>query len=219
MKKLLIFRVLIFVFLFYSFVFAFSSFFDITIEDVRSVITSFGLLAPIVYTVILIFGLTIPFNPISDFLVVNVAALIFHPIVSIVFTFIAHSIALIVNYNVGKRYGKGVVNKVFDKRNSLYIEKFVRKLTLRKLFILRFFLPTSNVVGVEILSYLSGYDGLPFKKFFLASIIPWTILNIAYFTATYFLREKSLSLYFLPAVIMIGLPLALYIIYRKLSSR
>ncbi len=219
MNKSLILRVGIFVAFFYALTFTFSQVLDVTLSDVRMIVSSFGIFAPIFYTFILLMGLTIPFNPVSDFLVVNVAALLFPPYISIIFTFIAHCTALTINYHVGKKFGKRIIENIASQKNATYIDKFLKRLTIRNLFMLRFFLPTSNVVGVEILSYISGYERLPFKKFFVASIVPWTVLNVIYFISTSYVREKSLSLYFLPAVIIIGLPLGIYFIARDIRRR
>ncbi len=218
MNKLLTFRIGVAIVAFYSFVFLFSQVFQVSLDDVKVVVESFGIFAPIVYSLVLLLGLTIPFNPVSDFLIVNVAALLFTPFVSIVFTFIAHAIALTINYNLGKKYGSRVIDKIGTEKQTA-LEKYIKKLSVRNLFLLRFFLPTSNVVGVEILSYISGYRGMPFKKFFIVSIIPWSILNVIYFTATSFVRDKSLSLYFIPAIIIIGLPLVLYFVFKNLSPK
>lgn len=213
-KKLFV-RLAIIVITFYLLVFIFSRIFNIGLTQVQEFVNSFGIFGPIVYSCVLLLGLTVPFNPVSDFLVVNVAAILFPPHVSIIFTFITHSLALTINYHLGKKYGGVIIRKIITQKNTPYVEKLLKKLTYRNIFILRLFLPTSNIVGVEVISYASGHEKIPFTKFFLVSIIPWTFLSVLYFTSTYFLRERSLSLYFLPAIIIILLPLLILFILRR----
>ncbi len=198
---------------FYTLTFVVGSIFHITLSDVKNTVASFGFFGPAVYSIVLLLGLTIPFNPVSDFLVVNVAALLFSPIISILFTFISHSFALTINYHVGKKYAGPFIKRL--GRDNKSVEKLLKRLNVTNLFFLRFFLPTSNVVGVEVLSYIAGHDGIPFWKFFAVSIIPWTALNILYFSSTYYFREKAMYFYFLPAILLIALPMLLFLILKK----
>lgn len=217
-KKIFV-RLAVIILTFYITVFTISRIFNIGLPQVREFVASFGIFGPIVYSFALLMGLTIPFNPISDFLIVNVAAILFPPHISIVFTFMTHCLVLIINYLLGKKYGGLVLEKIGSKKNLPFIEKNLKKLTLRNIFILRFFLPTSNIVGVEAISLLSGHEKLPFLKFFLVSIIPWTILNVIYFMSTYYLRERAFSLYFLPAIVMVFLPIIVLLIILKSTKK
>lgn len=163
--------------------------------EIKQTVNSFGLYAPLAYSIILIAGLTIPFNPISDFLVVNIAALLFPPHISIIFTFIAHICALTINYHVAKKYGIRIVGKLTEKEKTQTIIKLSKKLTTKKLFFIRFILPTSNLIGSDILSYLAGIQKMHFKRFFILSIIPWTILSFIYFNSTSLLIRKYVHLF------------------------
>src|SRR5688572_21379882 len=71
--------------------------FGLTAGDIERGIRAAGLFGPAAYSALLVAGLTVPFNPLSDVLVVGAAALLFHPAVGIVATFVAQSVALAVN--------------------------------------------------------------------------------------------------------------------------
>lgn len=215
MNRKIFIRIFIFIIFFYLISFIFSQILQISINDLQQAISSLGIYAPIIYIFIYLLGLTIPFNPISEFLLINVAALIFPPFIAMVFTFLVHSLALTINYYIGRKFGKRILKVIVKEENFRYIEKYLKKLTIRNLFIIRFFIPISSLVGADIVSYISGMERLPFIKYYIASIIPWTIMSIIYFSTTSYLRDKSIFIYFLPVAIIIGIPLLLLFIINK----
>ena len=215
-KKLLI-RIVAFVVIFYSFTFFINRVLGIGLDEIQEFVASFGILAPLAYSIVLFLGLSVPFNPISDFLTINIGVVAFSPIVAIIFTFLAHSMALTVNYHVGKRYGKRVMNRFLDKKSSDYIQKYLDKLTIRNLFLIRFIVPISSMFGIDIISYVSGIQRLPFIKYYLASIVPWTILTSIYFTTSSYLLTTSIYLYFLPAILIAGIPIIILLVNNKIK--
>jgi len=217
MNRNLFTRLACFLIFFYSITFVLSQILQISINDIQQTVSSFGIYAPVIYSVILLLSLIIPFNPISDFLIINVAVLIFPPQIAIFFTFLTHSLALCINYHIGRRFGKKILNIIVEEKNFQYVEKYLKKLTIRNLFFIRFFLPISSIAGADIVSYIAGYERLPFVKYFIVSIIPWTTMNIVYFTTTSYLSEKSIFLYFLPAVVIVGIPILILIGFRYLK--
>jgi len=207
-------RLGIFVFIFYFLTLIFSHFLNIGIEEVQIFVSSFGILAPLIYSLILFLGLVVPFNPISDFIVINMGVILFSPLVAIFFTFIAHSLAISLNYFIGLRYGKRFINIIVKKENAPYLDKYFKKLTIRNLFIIRFFIPISSFFGFDVISYISGIQKLPFDKYFVVSIVPWTFMSILYFSTTSYFLKKSIFLYFLPVIFLVGVPFIIYFIYR-----
>lgn len=197
----------------------FRTFFNTNLDQIRIIVASFGIFAPIVYSLILFFGLTIPFNPISDFLTINAAALLFPPFISVIATFAAHTASLTLNYLVGRVYGDTLLRKLTSKEETKYIEDLAKKLTPQEIFGLRFILPITQVLGVDVISYVAGIEKISFTKFFLASIIPWTILNILYFYGTSYFKHYSIFLFFLPAVIIIFVPFLIFILRRLFKNR
>jgi len=119
---------------------------------------------------------------------------------------------------MGRRFGKKIINIVVGEKNFQNVEKYLKKLTIINLFFIRFFLPISSIAGADIVSYIAGHERLPFLKYFIVSIIPWTIMNIAYFTTTSYLSEKSILFYFLPAVVIVGIPILIFIGFKYLRK-
>ena len=192
---------------------------DLSIQQIQNFVLSFGIFAPIAYSIILFLGLSVPFNPISDFLIINMGEIHFPPYIAIIFTFFAQSLVITVNYFVGYRYVKRILDKVVTSENSKYLEKYFNKLTIKSLFLIRFFVPVSSMFGADIVSYVSGMQRLPFLKYFIVSIIPWTFLTILYFTATAYLINRSIFLYFLPAIIIVMVPLIFFYLYKYKISK
>lgn len=198
--------------------FVLRKFANVNLEEVKNLIAPFGILAPIIYAFILTLGLTIPFNPVSDFLTVNAAAFLFSPITSIVATFIAHSASLTINYFLAKKFGDTILKKITSKKEAEYIEKYTKKLNLTEIFALRFVLPITQVLGIDVISYAAGIEKISFGKFFFASIIPWTILSTLYFYGTSYFKHYSIFLFFAPAAIIIFIPFLAFALRRFLKT-
>lgn len=219
MEKKSIIRFLLLALLISTTTFILGRVFDISLLDIKSFINSFGIYAPMAYAFVLLLGLCVPFNPVSDFLVVNVAALAFLPVVSITATFIVHTTALTLNYYVGRMYGAALIKRFTTEKNNEYIRTLTNKLTLKRLFLLRFVLPTSNFIGVEIISYAAGIEKLPFWKFYIASIVPWTILSVIYFTTTTYLLSQATVFAILPIIVLVAIPTIIFAVKTNKKKR
>lgn len=188
--------------------------FDISVDDINDAIDAAGVLAPIIYVVVLFFGLSVPFNPVSDLATVNVAALVFPPTVSIAATFAAHTMALVVNYTVGRHYGATLLRRVASQRGAATIESLGQNFSYRALFLFRLALPLT-AIGIDFVSYFSGMRRLPFWRFYVVSIVPWTALSVVFFTSTSLLKEQSIVLFFLPAAVLILVPSLILLLRRR----
>jgi uncharacterized membrane protein YdjX (TVP38/TMEM64 family) len=187
--------------------------FNIDLDKIRGVVSYFGSAAPVAYSILLILGLTVPFNPISDLLIVSLAALIFPPLVSVVATAVAHVAALTVNYYIGQHYLDLILRKLLSKKEVEKVENLSLRINLRWIFGLRFLLPLT-AIGIDVISYAAGLAKLPFLKFLLVSLLPWSTFNILYFYSSSFLRDINPALIVVPAGILIGIP-ALIIAFRR----
>ena len=174
-------------------------------DGIEEAVDRAGVFAPAAYAVVLFLGISVPFNPVSDLATVSVAALVFEPHVSIAATFVAHTAALIVNYTVARRFGSRVVRLLAGQRASEVVARVGDRLDARRVFAIRFLLPLT-AIGIDVISYLSGLRRLNFARFYVASIVPWTIISVAFFYSTSLLREQSLVLFFLPAALLILVP-------------
>lgn len=79
------------------------------------------------------------------------------------------------------------------------------RVNLRTVFVMRFMLPLT-AIGIDFVSYAAGLKELRFWRYYLASIVPWTVLSVVYFTSTRLLRDRSLVWFFVPAAVLILVP-------------
>jgi uncharacterized membrane protein YdjX (TVP38/TMEM64 family) len=190
---------------------------DFDREDIEEAVDAAGMLAPGLYAIVLFLGLSVPFNPISDLATVSVAALVFEPHVSVAATFVAHTAALVVNYTVARRFGSRVVRLLAGRRASEVVARVGDRLDARRVFVIRFLLPLT-AIGIDVVSYLSGLRRLDFARFYVASIVPWTLISVIFFYSTSFLREQSLVLFFLPVAVLVLVPVLILVGRNRYSA-
>lgn len=187
---------------------------DVSANDIEEAVDRAGILAPIAYATILFLGLSVPLNPVSDLATVNVAALVFRPEVSVLATFVAHSMALAANYLVARRYGPVLLDRFAPRSGAAAFERIGRGFSYRTVFALRFALPLT-AVGIDFVSYIAGARRLRFARFYIVSIIPWTMLSVVYFYSTAYLLDRSLLFFFVPSVILILGPSGVVLLLRR----
>lgn len=198
--------------------FSLQKIFDINIAGLKVTIRSFGIYAPVAYSFLLFLGLSVPFNPLPDYLVVNLAAFLFPAHVAIIATFFAHSFAVTANYFLARKFGWFILDRMTSKAEDTYLHKLSREITPPKIFFMRWLLPLTTV-GIDIVSYCAGISKLPFLRFYLASIIPWTTLSIVFFVTTSFVIERFLFLFFIPGLILAAVPASFYYLYKLITKR
>lgn len=196
--------------------FSLQRFFHIGLAEIKTFVLAAEIWAPLVYGLVLFLGLTVPFNPISDSITVSIAALVFPPPIAILMTFIAHSLSLLANYTVGRAWGDDLLRKILSKEEVTRIEKLGPKINPLWVFSFRFLLPL-NAVGFDFISYAAGISHMDFRRFFLASIVPWTVLSIVFFSSAGLLRDINPSLIFLPILVLVLVP-ALYFSLKNKES-
>lgn len=188
--------------------------FRVSVQDLEDAVAAAGVFGPVAYAVVLFLGLTVPFNPVSDVATVNVAALVFDPEVSIVATFFAHSGAFAVNYYVARRFGNVGLRLITGRGEIKIVTKLRDQMGYRTILFTRFMLPLT-AIGIDIISYLAGMRRMNFPRFYLASIVPWTIISVVYFVSTGYLKDQSLVLFLLPGALLILGPPALVFAWRR----
>lgn len=186
----------------------------VSLSDLENLVNSFGLLAPVAYSVILTLGLSVPFNPVSDYLTVNLAAFLFHPLAAIIGTFIAHTFSLSINYWVARKFGWKLLSKITSGEEAKYLHALSLKIHPSQIFWLRWLLPVT-AIGIDVVSYASGLSNLNFFRFYLASIVPWTFISILFFSSTNFVIDRSTILFFVPGAIIVVTPLVVLYLMRK----
>lgn len=188
--------------------------FGIGIDEVRNWLFSFGPLAPVIYGLLIYTCLVIPFNPISEYALVILASYIFPPHISILSSFIADIFVLITNYYLAKIIGRKILIKLLNQKDYDQTISLAKKINLPLIFSLRF-IPSTTAVGIEVVSYAAALANIPFLKFFIWSIIPWTILSITFFTSSKFLQGYHPLLVFLPVLLLALVPILVVYLQRK----
>lgn len=192
-------------------------FVDIDQDDLEGVIDRAGLVGPAIYATLLIVGLSVPFTPFSDLLTVTVASIVLNPLHAIAATFIAHTVSVTVNYLVGWRYGDRVLNWATEQRDIPFVGGLRRRVDVRAVFFLRFALPLT-AIGIDIVGYLAGMQRLRFLSYWVASMVPWTLMSVVFFTSAAYLREFSPYLVLVPAIAIVLATTAFVLIIRKKTS-
>jgi len=212
-KRLFVKFLVIFLFAF-IFSVAVQNFFHIELSNLEILVKSFGILAPVAYSLILFLGLSVPFNPISDYLTVNLAAFLFPPLVAITGTFIAHTLALGANYWIARRFGWKILSRLLSGEEGNYLADLAEKIRPSQIFWLRWLLPLT-AVGIDFISYAAGLANLNFLRFYLVSIIPWTIINTLFFSSTNFVIDRATILFFIPGIIIVATPLVVLYLSKQ----
>ena len=214
MRKRLILNLILLYIALFSLGYLFQKTFNFTLRDLESVVSSFGIFAPFVYAVLLTLGLSVPMNPLPDYLLVNLAALSFSPQMAIVATFFAHSTALAINYFVARTFARGILKILANAVEFKNVEKLTRKIKIRVVFGMRFILPLT-ATGIDVVSYAAGFAKLPFYKFYVASIIPWSLISIIFFTTTSAVKEQSMALFFIPGMVLVFASFSIFYLLKK----
>lgn len=188
--------------------------FNFTVDDLESAVSSFGILAPFAYAILLTLGLSVPMNPLPDYLLVNLAALSFSPQTAITATFFAHSFALAINYYVARTFARGILKALASAVEFKNIEGLTKKIKIQMVFGMRFILPLT-ATGIDVVSYAAGFAKLPFHKFYVASIIPWSLISIIFFTATSAVKEQSMALFFIPGMVLVLASFSIFYLLKR----
>jgi len=190
--------------------------FNINFDNLGSWINSFGIISPAIFSFLLFLGLSIPFNPLPDYLLVSLAAYLFTPYQAIAATFLAHTLAITVNFYFAQKLGAFFFKKLLNRKEEISVKKFSSQITLPRIFSMRFILPLT-AIGIDVVSYASGIAKVSFLKFYIASIIPWTILSVIFFTSASYLKEISAGLILVPGIILAVISLSIVYLAKKIS--
>lgn len=188
--------------------------FHLELKTLKDWVLSFGLLAPVVYGILIFLGLIIPFNPLSDFALVIFASYAFPPLHSITATLVANILAITFNYYFAYTFGEKILKKIFSPKDYQEIEKLIKKINYMLIITIRS-IPSSTSIGFDAISYAAGIYKLPFLKFFLSSMLPWGSITIVFFVSTYILRGYHTALIFLPVVIFAFIPLIVILLKKR----
>ncbi len=194
-RYLALFLLIVIIFMTYSY-FTEGFIYDITnqnLDDTVSFINSFGKLSWLGYIFAIIIEVVIA--PIPS-LILNVSASIsFGSLTGAILTIIGASIGNTIAYFLAKRYGFNYFDKLINEKSKTMFHKYSDKYGPLFLFILRI----NPITSTDFFSYLAGLIGVPFKKFFMSTmlgIIPG-IFIVSYFGEIFIKKIPVFKLLFL----------------------
>jgi len=213
-KYLTIFLFLIIILITYSY-FSGGFIYDIANQDLNEIlsfINSFGSLSLLIYVLIIIIEIVIA--PIPS-LILNIAGSVsFGPLTASLLTIMGSSIGNTISYFIAKRYGNLYFERFINEKNKARFHKYSGKYGPLFLFILRL----NPITSSDIFSYLAGVIGIPFKKFFISTmlgVIP-SIFVISYFGETFVKNNPFLLLlFFIITIVYISILLYLFLRFGK----
>lgn len=141
-------------------------------DDIRSFISNFGIMSPIVFIFVVL--LTHIFAPLSGTPFTFVGFLLFGQW-AILYITIARIISSFTNFFIAKKWGRPLISKLIGQGNFNKIDKLAQNYGLGLLFILRVFEGGSE----DYISYAAGLTKIKFTPYIIVSLIgmiPGTIL-------------------------------------------
>ena len=155
-----------------------------SVDTLRTYVASYGILAPLILTLIQLLLAVLPICP--SFTGCVVGAALFGAAGGFWTNYIGISAGSIAAYALAKRFGIQLVNKMIPmQKYEAYIEKINRSKSYPKLLFLAILLP---MAPDNFLCYFSGLVNMPARRFITIIITakPWCILFYSIFFA-YFL--------------------------------
>lgn len=203
-KIILIFLALIFAYL------LFKRFYTYDVIWLADYITSFGILTPLAY--IIIMALAIVISPIPSFPLAVASGIIFGPFLGVLYTVIGAEIGAIISFYIARKFGaetiKYLTGKDIRKINVLHSkdEKYLAWL----IFATRLF----PFIQFDVISYGAGLTNISMPKFAVATFLGMIPMTLVFVYFGKILLVGSLWS-FLLTVIMLIIMLNFHKIFRK----
>lgn len=158
------------------------TFFRFEISELKHFLNLHGVLAPVVYLILLIIFVVV--IPLPDFLLFAAATLIFPWFIILPLTILGNMIGAYISFYLAKKYGFKLIKKLLSRSDLEFIHSLGDNINWKGALILRL-LPGSNF---GLLNYFFGFTNLDKKTFLQTTFfgsLPLTILSL------YFLEELS----------------------------
>lgn len=183
-------------------------------EDIKLLIQRSGTAAPLIYVVAMLITLVIA--PLSGTPVIYAGFFAFGK--NVVFlNIIASYISFVINFWIGRKYGRPIVSKIVGNSNMSRVDKLIESYGVPTLFFLRMFQGALH----DFISLASGLTDIKFSKYLIVSVIAtipgtyvWYLLAGKSDTPTAF---AVISVAF--AWVMSGLFIVGSIMLRKIKAR
>lgn len=161
-KILIIVSVIAFIALIYFFD-KYNFFKDYSPTQIKEYINSFGLLAPLVYLIILTI---LPLVLFPDSVIVIAGGMLFGLVNGSILTVIGSFLGATLSFYISRIFGRRVIEK-FIKKDMVNLDEYSKK----KGFVIILLLRLIPIFPFKIVSYSAGLSNIKFKDFTLATVI------------------------------------------------
>lgn len=168
------------------------------IDRLKTIISQYGILSPIVYILIVCLAILIPPIPDSPFILAGGISLAFP--VAVISASIAFAISATVNFYIGRYFSEKLLRLITTENDRAQINSFSKYINTRSVFIFRL-LPG---ISFGLISYASGFSKLVYKKYLVATMVPTVIYTLIVF---YFIDQLIFSpnIFLIVSLISVGI--------------
>jgi len=180
-----------------------------TPENMKAFIDSYGMFSPIIYIILFTF---VPLTLFPDSILAIAGGMCFGMMGGFIYTMIGAILGGTLSFLLANKLGHKVFNK-FIKKDLSYLENAIKN----RGFLLVFMLRLIPLFPFDIISYASGFSGVKYKDFVLATIlgvIPgiFVFINIG---------DKSTNIgsssFYASLALLVGLIVISYFLKKKIS--
>lgn len=168
-------------------------------DSLRHWIASFGLLAPIIYILLMVLAIVIV--PIPDFIIGLAAGVLFPWYLASLYTLIADFLGSTLTFCLARWFGRPLVVRFVKERELRFIDTYTKKLGPQTIFILRL-VPGFNF---DLVGYFAGLTPISFTAYILPTMIGILPRRIG----TYYLIDKNITVH--PLLILIGVLISMVV--------
>ena len=175
-------------------------------DQITTAISKVGVWAPLLYILMQITGQV--FAPLSTS-VLFVAGFVMFGRVAIVYIVIVWMVSSVINFSLSRNYGKKVLKFFLGDSGILEVEKIVKRLNNKHLYLLRLLTFFSN----DFASYAFGLTNMSFLNFLFAtilSIFPWAIIMFSITRGTDSILMTTIKVF----VVMIPFAILSYFFFK-----
>ena len=160
-------------------------------DKLQIFLSKIGIFGPIIFIIIQIVQVVIPIIP--GGISTAVGVLVFDPVFGFIYNYSSIVVGSIIVFLISKKYGMGVIRKLFKKETiDKYIGWLDKGTTFEKLFAFAIFMP---MAPDDFLCYLAGITKMTLKKFTLIILICKPASILAYSLGLSYIMEIVIKLF------------------------
>ncbi|MFA6461876.1 MAG: TVP38/TMEM64 family protein [Candidatus Woesearchaeota archaeon] len=181
-------------------------------NQIKDFVLSFGYLAPLMITLLQAIQNIVPFLPHE--ITAVAAGFIFGPVMGIVYTLIGAFIGSAVVFQIARKYGKKLAEKVFDKKEVVHFNLMFKKNKAWTIFIARLVPLFPN----DLVSFAAGLTNIKFMWFNIVSTLGFVLEVVI---LSYFGSSLTEGISIVPIIILVAFlgTSSLVVVFKKQIKR